>query len=298
MDLRKLECFIAVARHLHFGRAAEAMGTKQSVVSESIASIEALLGGKLFDRTSRRVALTPLGHALLKDVAAPVDSIKTALRDARQRAGGHKIEVTVGYLGGGFYEFTSLVVAEFARMRPDTSLRFVELNYLNQGFAVLDGKVDVALARLPLSTPGLLRGATLFKDARTLVVPTGHRLARLELVDPEELQFERMARLPAGAASDDWCDFHFPRFTPAGQAIADGPEISTVREGLAAVASGTCVMTLTSRARQYFTHPGVEYVAIDLPPVESALSWSAVDRRSALLDLDAAARLITQRSGS
>lgn len=298
MDLRKLECFLAVARRLHFGQAAETLGLKQSVVSEAIQSLETHVGGRLFDRTSRRVSLTALGQALLRDAEPPVNAIRSALADARKRASGQKTEMLVGYLGGGFYELTAAVVAEFGRIRPDIALRFVELNYLNQGSAVLEGRVDVALARLPFATHSLARGAILFQDARTLVVPAGHRLIGHTLVDPEELQYERMVRLPAGAASEEWCNYHFPRTTPAGCLIADGPEIATVREGLVAVAAGQGVMTLTSRARDYFAHPGIVFIEIDLPPIKSALTWRIFDHRAGIRDLEAAARAVATRIGT
>ena len=50
-----------------------------------------------------------------------------------------------------------------------------------------------------------------------------------------------------------------------GRPIATGPEITTIREGLAAVAAGECVMILAARARNYFTHPGIAFVELDLP---------------------------------
>ncbi|MBC2887123.1 LysR family transcriptional regulator [Ochrobactrum sp. CM-21-5] len=298
MDMKKLECFIAVAGHLHFGRAAEMLGIKQSVVSEAVQNLERSVGGRLFDRTSRRVSLTPLGEALLRDVSPAIDSVKAAMRDARRRAQGHQAEITVGYLGGGFYEMTASVIAEYRRIRPDITLRFVELSYLNQGSAVLEGKVDVALARLPLASHSLSCGSVLFQDARMLVVPSGHRLLAYDLVDPEELRFERMARLPRGTASEEWCNYHFPWSTPAGHPIADGPEISTVREGLVAVTAGQCVMTLTSRARQYFSHPGAEFIEIDLAPIRSALTWRTFDHRSSIRDLELAARAVAARLGT
>ncbi|MFQ6689222.1 LysR family transcriptional regulator, partial [Bordetella pertussis] len=61
MDLRQLDCFLAVASELHFGRAAEKLYMSQSSVSEAVKALERALGAPLFDRTSRRVALTPLG---------------------------------------------------------------------------------------------------------------------------------------------------------------------------------------------------------------------------------------------
>ena len=64
MDLRQFDCFLAVAETLHFGRAADALHMSQSSVSEAIKALERTLGGPLFERSSRRVALTPLGETL------------------------------------------------------------------------------------------------------------------------------------------------------------------------------------------------------------------------------------------
>lgn len=298
MDLRKLECFIAVARMLHFGRAAEFIGVRQSVVSESVKALEDALGGKLLERTSRRVMLTPLGEAFLADIQPSVMTLKTAIGEARRRAQGRSMELTIGYLGGGFYELSSGVVAEFQRRRPDVRLRFLELNYLNQASSVVHGLVDAAIVRLPLPSTGLARGATLFRDARLLVVPENHRLIGHGLVDPEELQHECMVQLPAGYVSDAWTTYHFPTTTPLGRRIAAGPEITTIREGLVAVAAAEGVMTLSARARNYFTHPGIAFVELDLPPIESALAWRADDNRSVIQDLENAARTVAHRMGT
>jgi len=298
IDLRKLECFIAVARLLHFGRAAEMLGVRQSVVSESVKALEDAIGGKLLERTSRRVALTPIGEAFLADIEPSVMTLQTAVKDARRRAQGRPLELTVGYLGGGLYELTSGVVAEFQRRRPDVKLRFLELNYLNQGSAVVHGQVDVAVVRLPLPSAGLVRGQTIFRDARLLVIPENHRLAGSGLLDPEELQYETMAQLPPGHVSDAWTSYHLPTSTPMGRPIATGPEITTVREGLAAVAAGECVMILAARARNYFTHPGIAFVELDLPPIETALAWRADDNRSVIRDLEKAAHTVAKRMGT
>ena len=64
MDLRQIDCFLAVATDLHFGKAAERLALAQSSVSEAIRSLEQEVGGQLFVRTSRRVQLTPLGEKL------------------------------------------------------------------------------------------------------------------------------------------------------------------------------------------------------------------------------------------
>lgn len=66
-DLRPLRCFLSVADELHFGRAAERLSLPQSTVSEQIRSLERLIGHRLFVRTTRRVALTAVGEALIPE---------------------------------------------------------------------------------------------------------------------------------------------------------------------------------------------------------------------------------------
>jgi DNA-binding transcriptional LysR family regulator len=61
VELRQVDCFLAVAMDLHFGKAAKRLSLAQSSVSEAVNLLEKEVGGQLFVRTSRRVQLTPLG---------------------------------------------------------------------------------------------------------------------------------------------------------------------------------------------------------------------------------------------
>ena len=64
MELHQLRYFEAVARHLHFTRAAQELSIAQPSVSQQIAKLELELGAQLFHRMKRRVALTPFGEVL------------------------------------------------------------------------------------------------------------------------------------------------------------------------------------------------------------------------------------------
>ena len=65
LELRDIRVFLAVAEELHFGRAAERVGLTSSRVSQTVRLLETRVGGRLFERTSRRVKLTPLGEQFL-----------------------------------------------------------------------------------------------------------------------------------------------------------------------------------------------------------------------------------------
>ncbi len=70
VELRDLRIFLVLADELHFGRTAERLGISQPTVSEAVRVLESRLGVKVFDRTSRRVRLTPAGEALKREPRA------------------------------------------------------------------------------------------------------------------------------------------------------------------------------------------------------------------------------------
>src|ERR1700730_13215967 len=195
VELRQIDCFLAVATELHFGRAAERLSLAQSSVSEAIRSLEHEVGGQLFVRTSRRVQLTPLGEKFRLGVEPAALVLRATLEDCRKTALGQTNRLRIGFFGGGLYELTLPFIRHLkSKFRID--VEWVELSILDQFEAVAVGKVDAAFCRLPLSHDGLVQCAVLFEDKRKLVVPADHRLADRSLIDPEELVLETLPTLP------------------------------------------------------------------------------------------------------
>jgi DNA-binding transcriptional LysR family regulator len=85
VNLTQLECFLAVARELHFAKAAQRLHRSPASVSEAVSALERAVGGALFVRNSRRVELTQHGLAFLADVEDPYQQLERAHRVARER---------------------------------------------------------------------------------------------------------------------------------------------------------------------------------------------------------------------
>src|SRR5438874_2574790 len=83
MDTAEIEVFLMLAEELHFGRTAERLRLPQPRVSRLVAALERRAGGALFERTSRRVRLTPLGQQLASQLRPAYAQLTAALDDAR-----------------------------------------------------------------------------------------------------------------------------------------------------------------------------------------------------------------------
>ena len=293
VDLRQIDCFLAVATELHFGKAAERLHLAQSSVSEAIRSLEHEVGGRLFIRTSRRVQLTDLGAKLRLGVEPAALVLRATLDDCKKTALGKSNRLKLGFIGGGLYELTLPFVRQL-KSKFNLDVDWVELTPVEQFEAVALGKVDAAFCRLPLSHDGLVQSVILFEDCRKLVVPVDHRLADETLIDPEELAHEVIPTLPDDHQIGAWAAVHFPDHTPAGVPIARGPVVTTPRECLAVVESGEAVVLFPARAERYFSNPGIRWIDIALPPVATALVRRRADRRRVIGDLEKCSRDVAQ----
>src|ERR1700730_11181419 len=289
VELRQIDCFLAVATDLHFGKAAKRLSLSQSSVSEAIRLLENEVGGQLFVRTSRRVQLTSLGEKLRLGVEPAALVLRATLEDCRKTALGQANRLRIGFLGGGLYELT-LPFVRHLRSKFHIDVEWVELSLLDQFEAVAVGKVDAAFCRLPLSHDGLVQCTVLLEEKKKLVVPADHRLADRELIDPEELALETLPTLPDNHQLGAGAAIHFPDHPPSGRPIARGPVVTTIRECLAVVESGEAVVIVGARAEHYYSNPRIRFIEIGVPPVGTALVRRRADRRRVIQDLEECSR--------
>ncbi|PZF84037.1 LysR family transcriptional regulator [Jiangella anatolica] len=143
VDTRLLRHFVAVAQELHFGRAAARLFVAQQALSRDVARLERDLGVRLFDRTTRRVTLTPPGERLLVRATELLDLHDAMLAELRDTTRPLLVDVMHD-------RSTALRVLEAARpLAPDVEL---EARFHGGCDAAVRGlaahRVDVVFGRL------------------------------------------------------------------------------------------------------------------------------------------------------
>ena len=149
---------------------------------------------------------------------------------ARARAAAHPSRIVIGYTGN---ILITAAVRELRRLHPEADVHLRHLDWNDTPAAVLEHRVDVALARLPFPTDRL-HVTVLYDEPRALLVPCGHRLAGQESVTLEDIADEALPR----AADPAWNAFWRVDPRPDGSSAPDGPLIETVEDKLELVAGG------------------------------------------------------------
>ena len=202
MELRQLECFVAVAEELSFTRAASRLHLVQSAVSATIAALERDLSTRLLRRTSRRVDLTEAGHALLPKARATLNAARDARAAVDAADGSVRGTLRVGTMNSLGLLDLPLLVGRFHRAYPAVSVRLSTASSSGGSpglVAALDeGALDLAFVSLPGRTPAGVRLTELTSTPLDLVVPAGHRLAGRARVALSELADEAFVDFPEG----------------------------------------------------------------------------------------------------
>lgn len=199
MDVRDLQCFVAVAEECSFTRAAERLLVAQPAVSQRIRAIERSLGRRLFERSSRHVALTGAGRRLLEIGRPLLDQFEAVDEQIRSAAPAITEDLRVAAVTTLPGVRLSTVVQTFLRHHP--SVRFVlrELTTATMLDELAAGTIDLAIAQAPALRPRGLRVDELAHDDFVLVVPPRHRLARRDQVRMGELRTEPFITLDPGS---------------------------------------------------------------------------------------------------
>jgi LysR family transcriptional regulator, hydrogen peroxide-inducible genes activator len=170
VTLRQLRYFDALARHGHFGRAAEACAISQPALSMQIKEMEEALGGLLLERSARQVSLTRFGEELaqrVRDILRSVDELGDFARASRDRLVGR---LRIGMIPTIAPYLLPRIIGNLTRMHPELDIQVRETLTPRLIQELAEGRLDTAIVALPVSEPSLTEVA-LFSENFLLVRP-------------------------------------------------------------------------------------------------------------------------------
>lgn len=195
-----LDAFIAVAETGSFRQAAQTLGVSQPTISARIRHLEAVLGVRLFHRTTRRVVITDAGERLRGRVERMVLETRALLREFREEAHLGRGRVTVGASPSAAAAILPRVIGEFRRRHPAVEVVLFDDFFGQVMDRVMRGEVDLAVSPfVGDETP--FRIDPLLTDTVMLAVREDHALAARESVTLAEIGAERLISMPPESAA-------------------------------------------------------------------------------------------------
>ncbi|MBL1067456.1 LysR family transcriptional regulator [Streptomyces sp. 7-21] len=290
LEIRELECFLVLAEELHFGRAGERLYVSASRVSQLLSALERRLGARLVARTSRRVALTPLGERFEAELRPAYEALRGVVAATRAAARGEEGVLRIGFQGTADAGLVRALAA-FEAKRPRVRVEMSELPLADPFGAVRRGEVDAAVVLLPVAEPDLVLGPVFAPQRRALAVPARHPFAARAGLTAAQLGGAPPLIAPGEPAPGYWRQAQAP-------VAAGGPCVSTLQEGLSLVAAGRGAMLLCQPTAEYHRRRDVAFVPVTgVPDSALGLVWHRGHAPRALGEFAAAVAAETARSG-
>jgi DNA-binding transcriptional LysR family regulator len=200
MDVRSLEVFLSVTKHLNYTRAGEDVNLSQPSVSVRIRQLEDELGVKLFEQLGKKVALTEAGQLLIPHARRVITAIEDARQTIREMQGLERGSLRIGAsTTPGMYLIPN-TVAHFKERYPKIEIHLGIKDTRRIEAGVINNEYDFGFVG------GHLAGSEVdvhpwLTDQLLLVVPPKHHLARRKSVRSEDLRKERFILREPGSAT-------------------------------------------------------------------------------------------------
>lgn len=237
--------FRAVARELSFSRAGFELHLSQSAVSQQIAALELELGGALFDRSRRRVRLTPAGAALLNRVDALLGDFAEARRAVAAARGAVEGELRVAASRTVGTYLLPRLLAVLGRRHPTLALEISIENSERVVRTLLSGHADIGYIEDAISEPGMVL-TPLFEDELTIVAAASHRFAEMVEVPLGDLAAEPLVLRERGSGTRRVAEEHLQAAGLSLDALHIAAELTGIEAIKAAVEAGLGVSILSS----------------------------------------------------
>lgn len=268
LNLRQVRAFVAVARLGSFTRAAALLHVAQPTLTVQIRRLEEALTVRLFDRTSRSVALTQIGRDLLPVLARLVQDLDGIIAEVRNHGAGYQGLVRVAALPTAAAAMLPKAVASFRIPHPGADFRIRDV-IARRVLALVDAEeVDIGVTGGRTNAVDVDVLLTI-EDRMHVVFPQTHALAETQLVTPELLMRYPLIMMDPDTSVRAVVE---AGFHAAGLIPRPAAEVTYMMTAVGMVQAGLGITILPSSAKEIDAYPMIRSRRIEAAGFERQIS--------------------------
>ncbi|WP_343743486.1 LysR family transcriptional regulator [Herbaspirillum huttiense] len=267
IETAELQAFLAVARQSSFRAAAEGLFITAPALSRRIENLEQALQERLFDRTTRRVSLTPAGELFLVHAQAVMDELELAVRSVEQGMAHRREQVTVACVPSVANNLLPLVLKPYARTHPNVRVRIIDENAAEVLESVRKGEADFGVNFIG-AQEAEIDFQELTRERYLAVMPAHHPLAAQSSLHWKSLAGEKLVSVSSSSGNRSLIDNAFSR-VPQRPVIQY--ETNHVAGAISLVAAGLGVALLPELAIRNAPYKGIVARPVTSPVLSRAM---------------------------
>ncbi|MEQ9811915.1 MAG: LysR substrate-binding domain-containing protein [Azospirillaceae bacterium] len=189
LESRPLRAFVAVAEELSFVNAARRLHIAQPALTRTIKEIEAEIGVRLLERTTRVVRLTEAGEAFLGHARRTLSQLEQTVQITRDIGHGLTSHIEIGYMDFAIYGPMPEILARFRQSYPKVKLSLHRRRSDEQSAEVASHRLDLGFT-VHHRFANTVEVQTMTREPLVVLLPSDHRLAGRDAISVADLADE------------------------------------------------------------------------------------------------------------
>ncbi|MDA0782029.1 MAG: LysR substrate-binding domain-containing protein [Rickettsiales bacterium] len=199
MNIRDFQYIISIAKHSHFGKAAEECNVSQPALSMQIQKLESAFGVKIFERNNKHVMVTDIGRKIIERAKNIIDETQRIDELIKIAKDPEAVEIRIGAFPTLAPYFLPVAIPKITKNFPKLKIFLIEEKTEVLIKKLLAGEIDTAFLAtpLPMEIP-TIEHSVLFEDEFLLAVPPSHKFAGNKVINRNELSGESLLLMDDG----------------------------------------------------------------------------------------------------
>lgn len=277
LDILGVQAFVAIADQGGFQKAADTLHLTQTALTRRLQNLEAALGLKLVERTTRAIALTQTGQGFLPQARRLLADLATALTEMRETGKALRGDVTLACVPTAGVQYLPRIIQEYAARHPDNRIKILDHASSRVADAVLRREAEFGIQIAGTHHPEL-HSVPLLTDRYVVICRDDHALARRKRLTWKQLEAQRLIFTGEGSSNRPVLDQALNEAAFELQAYYEVQRSSTA---VGLVAAGVGIAVVPRLALQRGAYPNIRIIALVEPVVSRKLAL--VSRRAAHL---------------